>query len=211
MLEEVSNIIFDLDGVLIDSSAGVIESTNYALKKHGFQPRKPDEIGAYIGYPLEIMFGNFKAGPVESLKEAFQERAAEVMGPLTESLPKATETMAYLSEAGYRLGVATTKYRIHTVAIIEKFGWGKYLTSSASGDEVQRVKPAPDIVRLALKKMKASSGESVMIGDTVNDIFSARAAGIKIIMVRSPFGNDDIEKHDPDLILPNVGHLRRIF
>ena len=211
MFDNIDNIIFDLDGTLIDSSPGVIESTNYALQSLGEAPRRPDEITPFIGYPLEKMFASFCRAPMEKLKAAFQEKAREVMVASVRPLPGAGETLACLHRGGYRLAVATTKYTVHSTGIVDKCGWGKYLTALASGDEVARVKPAPDILTAALAKLNAGPERSVMVGDTVNDIIPAQALGMRVIAVKSPFGSDDLQAHNPDLYLERLVELTRIF
>ena len=211
MFLNIRYIIFDLDGTLIDSSGGVVESTNYALTQLGESPRSPEEIGRFIGYPLEDMFAAFTDAPMEKLKEKFQEKARETIIASTQALPGADEIIRLLYQARYRLAVATTKYVNHTRGIIAKMGWTEFFAVTASGNEVARVKPAPDLVLLAMDRLGASPDKTVMVGDTVNDIEAARAAGISIIAVRSPYGDGDLNRHRPNLLLPRFTDLKTIF
>lgn len=211
MILDIRYIIFDLDGTLIDSSVGVIESTNYALTEAGQPPRSPEEIKKFIGHPLEEMFGSFTDAPMEKLKAKFQEKARETMILSAKALPGVDEVLRLLYQARYRMAVATTKYINHTRGIIAKLGWSPYFAVTASGDEVAQVKPAPDLVVLAMERLGASPNKTVMIGDTVNDIRAAREAGISVIAIRSPFGNDDLNSYRPNLLLPRFTDLKAIF
>ncbi len=204
-------IIFDLDGTLIDSSEGVIASTNYALTELGQPPRTPEEIKRFIGHPLEEMFGTFTDAPMEKLREKFHEKARETMVASTKALPGTDDILRLFYQARYRLAVATTKYSHHTEGIIAKMGWAGFFTATASGDEVARVKPAPDLVSLALKRLGATPDKAVMVGDTVNDIMAARAAGIPVIAIRSPFGENDLNRHHPNMLLPRFTDLKTVF
>lgn len=204
-------LIFDLDGTLIDSSSGVIQCTNYALTSMGERPRKPEEIKKYIGYPLDLMFSVFSDASLVKLKQAFHNMSRQVMVEKARPLTGASEILNYLYGRGYVMAVATTKYSQNTHGLVEKFGWSNYFQALVSGDEVDRVKPAPDLVYLALHRLKAEAGNAVLIGDTVNDLEAARQAGLKTIIIRSPFGNDDIVSHEPELILNKISDLRKIL
>ncbi|MCP4568576.1 MAG: HAD family hydrolase [FCB group bacterium] len=207
----IKNIIFDLDGTLIDSSEGVIEATNYALTSLGQKPRLPEEIKRFIGYPLDIMFPSFCDAPIAELKAAFQRNARESMIASSVPLPGVNKVLPLFPAKGLTMAIATTKFSIHTTGIVEKLGWGKYFAALVSGDEVKRVKPAPDIVELALARLEGNTADSIMIGDTVNDIKAAHAAGIKAIAIRSPFGNDDFGASEPDFILERFSDLKQLF
>ncbi len=211
MLLDIECIIFDLDGTLIDSSKGVIEATNYALTELGEPPRDPDEIIRYIGYPLDDMFAAFTDLPAGRLAAKFQERAKKTVVASAVALPDVDETIRLLYQARFRMGIATTKYDYHTDAIIEKMNWKEYFAATASGNEVQNVKPYPDLILLAMKRLGGTPEKTIMVGDTVNDIHSARAAGIPIIAVKSDFGNDDLRAYRPNLLLPRFTDLKTVF
>ncbi len=211
MFEDIKTIIFDLDGTLIDSSAGVIAATNFALESLGIAPRSDDEIKKFIGYPLDVMFPAFCDAPLKELKAKFQEKARESVVPSAVPLERVEETLPLIHQAGFSMGIATTKFSLHTRLTVEKFGWQKYFRALVSGDEVARVKPAPDIILLALERLGANPATSVMVGDTINDIKAAHDAGIKAVAVRSPFGENEFTKCKPDLLLDTFFDLVDIF
>jgi HAD superfamily hydrolase (TIGR01509 family) len=211
MFSKTEHIIFDLDGTLIDSSAGVAEATNYALSKLGQPPRSIEEISPFIGYPLEDMFASFCDCPIDELKMAFQMKARHSVTSSALPMPQVSDVLQLLSAAGYKLAVATTKYKLHTEGIVAKFGWRDYFKALASGDEVANVKPSPDVIKLALKKLDADAEGAVMVGDTIIDILAARAAGIKVISIKSPFGRDNLGEAGPDLLLNNITELPEVF
>ena len=83
---------------------------------------------------------------------------------------------------------AADKIKKHIEGIIDKFNWQDYFSAIAGGDEVARVKPAPDIFHLTLDRMQANPSESIVVGDTINDLLAAKQVPMAIAMIESPYG-----------------------
>ncbi len=206
--DNIKNLIFDLDGTLIDSSGGVIEATNYALKTMGEPVRRPEEIRRYIGYPLDTMFKAFSYKSYDEFWKYFQEKARATVIGQSVLLDGSDPVLRELFKRGYKLGIGTTKIRIHIEKIIAKFGWENLIEAYAGADDVKRVKPDPEVFNMVLETMHADPTESLVIGDTENDVHAARAAGIGVIGVKSTFGSSEaLEKSNPDLIINSLHEL----
>ena len=93
----VKNLIFDLDGTLIDSSDGVVQAVNYSLRQMGEAEQPADVIKKYIGYPLSTMYPDFTDAPMRELYAHFQVKAAETVVSSTIVLP-GVEEMVELAE-----------------------------------------------------------------------------------------------------------------
>ncbi len=184
----IRNLIFDLDGTLIDSSDGVVEAVNYSLKKMNQPEQPPEIIKTYIGYPLSKMYPDFTDAPLDDLYRHFQVRAAETVVASTVPLAGVVEVLHDLKERGFTMAVATTKITKHINGIIDKFGWRGYFSALTGGDEVSQVKPDPEAFRLTLSRMGVESGETMVVGDTVNDVLAAKAIPIAVTAVHSPYG-----------------------
>ncbi|RKX23469.1 MAG: hypothetical protein DRP51_00230 [Candidatus Zixiibacteriota bacterium] len=207
-----NNLIFDLDGTLIDSSEGVIISTNYALTSIGEKDRTPDEIKNFIGYPLETMFNNFSDKSYSEFWNYFQEKARETVVASTVPIGRSGYVLKELYNRGYKIGIGTTKIRVHIEKILDKLNWRKYIIAYVGADDVTNVKPAPEAFIKAMALMGAGCSDSVVIGDTVNDILAARAAGLPAIAVKSIFGGDGkLKKSNPDMLIENLEELLDIF
>ncbi|HKK19827.1 MAG TPA: HAD-IA family hydrolase [candidate division Zixibacteria bacterium] len=187
-MNSFKNVILDLDGTLIDSSEGVVDAVNYSLRMMGEPEQPPVKITPFIGFSLEEMYPHFSDAPYAELRKHFQVRAAQTVIQSTRMLPGANEVVQELHDRGYRMAIASTKIRRHIVGILEKCGWSKLITVFAGGDEVEQVKPSPEILTLALSRMDAKKDETVLVGDTINDIHAAQAATMKVIAVNSPYG-----------------------
>ncbi|MCX6827568.1 MAG: HAD family hydrolase [candidate division Zixibacteria bacterium] len=208
----IKNLIFDLDGTLIDSSAGVIEATNYALKAIGELPRNPMEIKRFIGCPLEEMFRNFSNKSYEQFWKYFQESGIEAIAVSAKPLDGANEVLYTLYRRGFKIGIGTTKMRIHVEKILKKLNWDIIVKTYVGGDDVARVKPAPDVYKKVMKLLEGDKTDSLVIGDTINDVIAARTAGLPVFAVKSPFGdNKELMRSNPDRILNNLLELPAIL
>ncbi len=206
------NLIFDLDGTLIDSSEGVIISANYALTSIGEKVRKPNEIKKFIGYPLEEMFNSFSDKSYPEFWHYFQEKAREAVVASTIPIGRSGEVLKELYNRNYRIGIGTTKIRIHIEKILDKLNWRQYIIAYVGSDDVTAVKPAPDAFIKTMALMDADSSDSIVIGDTVNDILAARAAGIPAIAVKSIFGGEKkLKGSNPERLIDSLEELLDIF
>ena len=181
-------IIFDLDGTLIDSSQGILEAVNFALARFGERLRKREELLPFVGSPLEEMFGAFTRVPVADIRPVFREHGTEIIAEKSILLPGAEDTLGAFSAAGLRLAIGTTKTSSHVSRIVERFGWKGVFGAVVCGDHAP-VKPAPDIFLLAQNGLNAASEETLVVGDTVNDVLAARAADLQIATLESVFGD----------------------
>ena len=201
-------LIFDLDGTLIDSSAGVVDAVNYSLRMAGQAERSHDDISKYIGYPLKSMYADFGVGPFAELYRYFQDRATHTVVSSSILLEGADETVAELRRQGWRMAIATTKVRRHVEAIVDKFGWRDTFDVLVGGDDVAKVKPDPEAFHLAMQRLGADPAETVVVGDTVNDVHAARAIPVTVVAVRSPYGGEaDLRASGPDYVIDKIAQL----
>jgi HAD superfamily hydrolase (TIGR01509 family) len=208
----IRNIIFDLDGTLIDSSSGVIEAVNYSLLMVGEAEQSPEVIKSFIGYPLSQMYRTFSSTAVDELYRHFQHKAAETVVESAEMLPGVEKTLTVLHDSKYRLAVASTKVRSHIDGILDKFNWRGLFAACAGADEVRQVKPDPEILRLTLQRLGATPQDTVAIGDTVNDVLAARAIPMQVVAVDSPYGDRrKVLSAGPDFLIKRLADLESLL
>ncbi len=211
-LNSIRVLIFDLDGTLVDTSAGVVQSVNATLQYFGEPPRPDREIIKFIGFPLGEMFSAFSSKPYDLLWQKFQELGKDAITESAVAIDGVAETVAELRRRGYRLGIGTTKIHYHLEKIVRKFSWDKTFEALVGADDVPRVKPHPDAFLKAMAILKGSETNTLIVGDTINDILAARAASLPIALVESPYGNSDFpEAAAPDLSLKRFSDLLRIL
>ncbi len=204
-MKSIRNLIFDLDGTLIDSSEGVVDAVNYSLRMMGEPEQSPERIKTFIGYPLTTMYPHFsKVSPLE-LCEHFKVRAAETVISSTAALDGADKTLRELHKAGYKMAIATTKITCHLRGIVDLLNWSPLFDALVGGDEVKQVKPAPEPFILALERLGVSAEHSLVIGDTFNDVMAAKAVPMLVAEVASPYGAPKgLPTAEPDFRLDSI-------
>lgn len=205
-------LIFDLDGTLIDSSEGVVESVNYSLRMMNQPEQPPEKIKAFIGFPLSHMYPAFTDAPIDELYKHFRVKADEVVVASTVMLDGVRDTLELLKADGYRMAIATTKVRRNIDGIMDRFGWHDLFEVTVGGDEVARQKPEPDAFVQALEKLGTGPEQTLVVGDTVNDILAAQAIPMRIAAVTSPYGGlDEITALKPDFMMSSIRELPSIL
>ncbi|MBU8861756.1 HAD-IA family hydrolase [Micromonospora sp. WMMB482] len=168
-------VVFDLDGVIVDSSAVMREAFSIAYAEVvGDGPAPFDEYNRHMGrYFPDIM--RLMGLPLE-MEEPFV-RESYRMAHLVPLFPGVRETLETLHSRGIRMGIATGKAGPRARSLLDQLGVLGLFGQVIGSDEVARPKPAPDIVLQALDNLDVPPHEAMMVGDAVIDLLSGRDAG----------------------------------
>ena len=101
------------------------------------------------------------------------------------------DALRRLRERGWRLACVTNKPREFTLPLLERAGLAELLDAVVCKDDVVHGKPHPEIVLQACSRLKVNPSEAVMIGDSLNDVQAARAAGVRVILVESGYNEGE--------------------
>jgi phosphoglycolate phosphatase len=212
-------VLFDLDGTLIDSAADIRAAVNQLLARHRLGPLSLDDVKAMVGQGVKVTVERaFRAcgRPLEG--EALEQEYlamldiyANHLTDFTEVMPGVTETLEALREQGVQLAVATNKPQRAAEAVLDHFGLIPYLGAVVGGDAGVAKKPAPDILLAALDRLGVEPWNAVMVGDSISDVLSARAAGIAVVIVRGGYTTVPAEELGADRVLDTMAQLPEIF
>jgi phosphoglycolate phosphatase len=190
------NLIFDLDGTLIDSAPDLAAALNALLAELGCPPLSFDQVRRLIGdgaptlvaRALQAAGASFEPETYETLLERY--RALYLAHATTETkvYPQVPETLRRLREEGYRTVVCTNKFQHPSLMILEALDLARYFDAVAGGDVVPARKPDPAHLLAGLKLIGGAPEQAVMIGDGINDVTAAKAAGIPVLVLPSGYG-----------------------
>lgn len=195
-MNEYELVIFDIDGTILDSAESILKSAKEAIEVLGLSPVSETELRKCIGPPLAKTMVERKL-----LDEKDFQRFNETFRTLYKDkyLMDATlydgiiDTIAELSKTK-KVAVATNKRYDYTQTLMDNFGVSKYCKVIKGTDFENKLKKS-DLIGQCLLETETNPRFAVMIGDTTNDMNSARAIGIDFIAVTYGFGfrKGDIE------------------
>lgn len=195
-------IIFDMDGVIINSEPQHHRAALRVFKRHNV-PADAKYCASFIGSSTEKM----SADAIErfsmpvTVEELLDEMNAEKKAVLEEEgyqiLPGVTELIKNLYQHGYYLAIASSSSVSEIEHVVKTLGIKKYFKKLISSAKVNHPKPAPDTFLLALKELGVSAKESVVIEDSCFGCRAAKAAGITCVGYYNPdSGKQDLSMAD---------------
>lgn len=196
----VSGIIFDMDGVLVDSERQSNEGWLWAAEQLGVD-MPMWLIDSFKGAPAELcckFFDDYYKGAIDywEAKELRTQHVYKIRE--TEGIPVkkgVKDIFEYIRNNGLKCAVATSTRRESAEKTLHKIGVWDYLDAVVYGDEVEHGKPEPDIFLRAAKAIGISSSEAVVVEDSINGIKAGYAAGMRVVHIHDTIAiDDDIRK-----------------
>ena len=210
----VKAILFDFDGTLVDASEAIVQTFNSVMKRFGLNPWTHSRITAGIGKPLVTLFKEIhpdgRSSQLQEMLRAYEELAQEEDPAAVRLKPNVRRTLMSLSE-GVQMGVVTSRRGRSARGILRHFELEEYFSAMIGIESVERPKPDAQPLRLALELLRVPAEEALMVGDTGDDIRSARNAGVKSAAVTT--GHQDMStllSAQPDYIIADLSELMQL-
>jgi pyrophosphatase PpaX len=206
----LTTFLFDLDGTLIDSVRLILDSYHYTTTKHGLRPRTDAEWLAGLGTPLRVQFAPYADSPerMAELIASYREYNLANHDQQVTPYPGVVEAVRRIHREGKRLGLVTSKNRSGAERGLRVAGLEGIFEVIVGADDVVNPKPDAEPVLKALTLLGVGAAGTVYIGDSVHDMESGRAAGVKTAAVLwGPFGREELERTRPDWWLERPGEL----
>ena len=229
-------VLIDLDGTLVDSVPDLAYAIDQMMTQLSLPVRGIAAVTGWIGNGVERLV---KRALLNSMDGEPEEMLYKRALPIFEAAYKASngqhsylydgveKGLGYLREQGYKLGCVTNKPAAFTAPLLDAMGIANYFEVTISGDEVDRIKPDPQPLLLAAKKLKVDPQHALMVGDSVTDINAARAAGMPIICVSYGYNHgqaivgqewcgqegrgQERRSHHPDAVIDSLAELKTLI
>lgn len=208
-------VLFDLDGTLVDSAGGIAAALNDALAKRGLGPFDKSAVAEMVGGGVRRLVERAarqlgvgeEPGLVDALLEQFL--IAYRAAPCRDSalFPEAGAALAHLAEQGRKLAVVTNKPDDISRAMLAELGLAPLVSSIVGSLPGRSLKPAPDMINIALAELGVTPSDAVMVGDSAADVGAARSAGLPVILLAHGYSHGDITQLGADMIVRGFAAL----
>ena len=190
----VKGLVFDMDGLLLDSEKVVKRSWDHVGKLLGYE-NFGDHIYNTVGFNLKRRTEYFKENvdpnfPMDKFAQMTREYYYEIADKEGIAVKKgAEELLEAAKEHGCRIGLATSSRQAHAEQSLKRAGLYRYFDGKVFGDTVTEGKPSPEIYLKACESIGVDPENAVALEDAPSGVRSAYAAGMRVIVV-------------PDLVQP---------
>jgi len=211
-LPGVRLIVFDLDGTLIDSAGDLASAANVMLEQlvPGAQPLDEAEVRSFIGNGARMLVARSLAArglalPVERARSLYLEAYRACMLDRTRLYPGVREALDAL-RSSRTLAVLSNKPGDMSRAILGGLGVADRFARVYGGDDVPK-KPDPAGLQQLAAELGAAPGETLMVGDSKNDVGAGRAAGMRTVGVLYGYDRAGVEAERPEALLSDLREL----
>lgn len=187
----IDTIIFDMDGVLVDSEYTFLRSKTEMLQAEGYDKEEAYQY-QFMGTTAEFMWQTMKdelglhRTVAEYIEEMNKRRAAMIATDGVRAIKYVQQFVQALSVAGFKLGVASSSPKVEIEENLEKLGLQIYFSKIVSGEEVVHSKPEPDVFLKAAELLQSHPETCLVFEDTRNGSKAAKAAGMYCIGFANP-------------------------
>lgn len=182
-------VIFDMDGVLVDSEPLHLEALNEVLAAEGHRLTEAEYL-AYVGVADEwadlIRRKGLRHAP-EHYRERYHQAVLRALRRPLRPQPGVAALLDGVRARGLKVGLASSSRREWVAATLAALGFADRFDAVVSGEMVSRGKPAPDIFLLAAERLGVPPERCLVVEDAPAGVAAAKAAGMTVVAVRTPY------------------------
>ncbi len=214
-MADTLNIVFDLDGTLIDSAPDIHSAANKVFLAKGLAPFSFGVVRGFIGNGVGVLVSRLlqsqgldASGPLHAeLVENFVKLYEEAFD-LTSLYPGVIDAVDVLAASGHRLAICTNKPLAPARAALRHFGLDRHMRVVIGGDSLAQRKPDPAPLRAALAAL--GNGPALFVGDSEVDAETAQATGVALALFTEGYRKTAPEAMGAKLIFSDFSTLPRL-
>ena len=209
-------VVFDLDGTLAETAGDLIATLNVVLARDGVAPLALDQARVLLGAGARALIEHGYASAGRSIDKARLEELFHLFLAHYEAhicdhshlFPGVVWALDRLEEAGYALAVCTNKIEAPSVKLLRALGIADRFRAICGQDTFPICKPDGRALLMTIDKAGGVPGRSVMVGDSITDIATAKAARVPVVAVDFGYTDRPVSELGPDRV---VSHFDDLF
>lgn len=218
---DVKLIAFDLDGTLLDSVPDLAKAVQLTLAELNLPAHEQDAVRGWIGNGARVLVkralsGDIKGDVPDTLFEKaypiFLKHYAEHLNCDSVLYDGVEQTLSVLKASGIALACITNKPEQFTMPLLEGIGLAHFFDKVVCGDTYEQRKPHPMPLLETAVFFDVVPEQSIMVGDSVNDIDAAKAAGFYTICVDYGYHGDyDVHQLGADVVISHFSDINQLL
>ena len=186
----IKAVLFDLDGTLLDTSEGILDSVSHTISQLGYESLPVETILKFVGPPIQNSLITYLGLTLEDAQKGaniFREFYKNNALYKASLYPGIKELLVTLKNKGVKIGVATYKREDYAIDLLRYFGIAEYCDVMHGADNENRLTKS-DIVAICINELLEDKSEVFLVGDTEHDAKGAQESEIGFIAVTWGFG-----------------------
>jgi phosphoglycolate phosphatase len=208
-------VVFDLDGTLVDTAPDLVAALNHVLAGEGLPPVAYEDARNMVGGGARVMVERglkaagrvTPAAEVDRLVRQFIAHYESHIADRSRPFCGVETVLDHLAGDGCRLAICTNKLERLSLRLLNALGLSVRFSAICGGDTFGVSKPDPEILRATVGRAGGELSHAVMIGDSITDVSTARAAGIPVVAVDFGYTEIPVALLKPDRVISRFADL----
>lgn len=201
-------VLFDVDGVLIDSYEAHYASWLTALNAHGLEMDRPLFVQTFGRTNKDIFEHHYPSVPADLIPVYGREKELayrEIIAADFPVMPGADALLQQLGESGARIAVGSSAPPENVQVVLETLSHGHVVSGVVHGQDVTRGKPDPEVFLLASKSLSLPPERCIVVEDAVAGVAAGKAAGCAVVALTGTATRDEL--HQADLVIDALAEI----
>ena len=208
-------VVLDLDGTLVDSAPDLVATLNIIFARTGLPPVAYDAARNMVGGGARaLIVRGLKAEgrtldeiEIDRMVSDFIDHYAAHIADQSRPFPGLESALDTLAARGCRLAVCTNKLEWLAVRLLDALALSQRFAAICGGDTFGLQKPNPEMLRRTIARTGGDAGSTVMVGDSLTDITTARAAGVPVVAVDYGYTERPVAEMGADRVIGKLSAL----
>lgn len=208
-------LVFDLDGTFAHTAPDLLDSLNHCLALSSLPPAEPAQLMKYVGFggrvmierALEARGKTVSTTEMNTLVGAFMEHYVSHMPGKTKPYDGVIDVLNRFEAAGFISAICTNKFEAMSKTLIDGLDLTSRFHAICGQDTFAWKKPDPRHLFETIDLAGGDRHKAIMVGDTITDIDTAKAAGIPVIAVDFGYSDKHVSEFKPDAVISHFDDL----